>query len=172
MLIPGFLPFMQYDIDFFFYTKEGTVPINFPNSASTISNIDGEVYIPNIVQYLGCDPENSDVAFSINIHSISARMFPSTQNSTTDNNLDSSSFQWSFSILQNPASDVLFIKTIGLNADQYIKYNIIDLHGRILRSEIINENNFNVNISNFLSGLYMVVLSNSSESYTQKFIKL
>ena len=102
-------------------------------------------------------------------------------NNSLDNNLASSwvatstalknnSFDSDFSnitIYPNPTNGFVSINT----SSDFNKFEIINISGKILKSEIVNANNFSTDISSFSKGIYLLKIYNDFTVKTEKLIK-
>lgn len=70
------------------------------------------------------------------------------------------------SIYPNPVSNVLHITANGYN-----KMKIINFLGQVIISENVSTANFEVNVSNLISGVYFVRLEGENGTITKKFVK-
>lgn len=77
--------------------------------------------------------------------------------------------QFEYKLYPNPASDALYVK-IPASADN-VDYQIIDLTGRIDLTGYINKFQNSVDISNLISGMYVILLKTQNSVKTYKFIK-
>jgi hypothetical protein len=66
----------------------------------------------------------------------------------------------------NPARQTIFIRNILRDSE----IRITDIYGELVFFKLASENNLEVNISNFISGLYIIRVSNSKGTSTQKII--
>ena len=102
-------------------------------------------------------------------------------NNSLDNNLASSwvasstalknnSFDSNYSnisIYPNPTDGFVSVNT----SSNISKFEIIDISGKILKSESVNNNNFSTDISNFSNGIYLLKIYNDFGIKTEKLIK-
>lgn len=69
----------------------------------------------------------------------------------------------------NPVNDLL---NIDSNIHHFLKYEIYDVQGRIIKSELIsNQNNFSINTSSLTKGLYVLNLISENGNFVEKIIK-
>ncbi|WP_213189985.1 T9SS type A sorting domain-containing protein [Cloacibacterium caeni] len=73
-----------------------------------------------------------------------------------------------FKIFPNPTDEILFIETID---KQIQKIELFDLQGRLLKTINENKEKYQIDISNFLSGTYLIKLSEEKGSQTVKIVK-
>lgn len=73
-----------------------------------------------------------------------------------------------YSIFPNPAINTLHLSTTDLTEKGV---SIIDLQGRRLFKSKFTDNEFDIDLTNFKSGLYILLYSNNSTIYHSKFIK-
>lgn len=67
----------------------------------------------------------------------------------------------------NPVSDLLIIQ----NRTEIKSYSLIDISGRIIRSEKVNANYYEVNTGNLARGIYFVRITTSTKTFTEKITK-
>lgn len=65
------------------------------------------------------------------------------------------------SLYPNPAINTIMIKTEGVKGQ---KFSIMDVTGRIISSQIIQENIQNISLENFTSGIYFIRLENGKSA--------
>ena len=82
--------------------------------------------------------------------------------------LSVSDFDFYTSVWPNPAKDVVEIKTRSL----FDRVEIFDLRGGKILSQDIKELEFNIDISNFSKGVYIINLYSNSIVHTEKLIKI
>lgn len=76
-----------------------------------------------------------------------------------------------FSIFPNPATESITIK-INTEGISKISYEIIDVLGKtIIKNEVTDLTNININISNIKSGVYFIKLQVNNSTVTKKFVK-
>lgn len=73
-------------------------------------------------------------------------------------------------IYPNPVQNHLFINTQAIEAENIV-YEIYSTDGRLVKSDILNANIQNVEITNISNGLYFVKVNANGKIYTQKFLK-
>ena len=86
------------------------------------------------------------------------------------NNLAAANFNFDtiqFSITPNPANDILNVSS----STKINKIEIIDLYGKILKTENSDSNNLTTNISEFSEGIYLIKLFNEYGVKSEKIIK-
>jgi PKD repeat protein len=74
-------------------------------------------------------------------------------------------------VYPNPASDYITISLENTLGDD-IKLSIIDVQGKIVRSELINTENHTINTSDLVNGTYMLRLSSNEASFLKKIVIL
>jgi hypothetical protein len=102
-------------------------------------------------------------------------------NNSLDNNLASSwvasttalpveKFQYNINITlyPNPTTGIFTIKTDVLN---YSKLELIDVYGKLVKTQSINEDEAQIDISSFATGVYFLKLYNDFGVSTQKIVK-
>lgn len=87
-----------------------------------------------------------------------------TINITIDNCVGVEEKNNTFTLYPNPAKDNLTIKTKKLINS---KISLIDMNGRIIYSEVINNKNHTINVSDYENGVYILSISNKIENYKQ-----
>jgi hypothetical protein len=75
--------------------------------------------------------------------------------------------QNSLSIFPNPCFNSIEVT----NAEEIIQYKLFDINGRLLKSDPINQSNFNIDVSEFDNGVYFLEVDTKMNSYTHKIIK-
>lgn len=122
----------------------------------------------NIVMVrMGGPPNNSLVPFTLNIDIW--KHLNEFQCSTVDipeNKIE----KFSFRILPNPCHDFLSIE-ITNRTSSLIQYSVYTSSGKLIRNGNFNTNIYNLNTSEFKSGIYLLQLSSTSFTKTFKFIK-
>ncbi len=74
-------------------------------------------------------------------------------------------------VYPNPANDYLIIETIG-NTAGVLSFNIIDLSGKTLKSEILNGNKVSVGLKDLSNGMYLIeIYRDNIKTVTTKFLK-
>jgi hypothetical protein len=73
-----------------------------------------------------------------------------------------------YSIFPNPVANTLHLSTTDLN-EKVIR--IIDLQGRCLFESKFTDNEFDIDLTNYKSGLYILIYFNNSTIYHSRFIK-
>lgn len=73
-----------------------------------------------------------------------------------------------FSIYPNPAKDIIHLE---FNNEGNIELEIIDIYGKSIRKKNLNTNNTQINISDFPTGIYFVIVSGNEFLKTKKIIK-
>lgn len=73
-----------------------------------------------------------------------------------------------FKIFPNPSSNILFIDNFE---NQIKKIEFFDLQGRMVKTILVNNEKYQIDISNLLSGTYIVKLSTETENQIVKFVK-
>ncbi|MBN4049635.1 T9SS type A sorting domain-containing protein [Bacteroidales bacterium AH-315-N07] len=139
---------------------------NPPNGTANLLNADSIQYTPNnsftgkdSLVYKICDVQGlcdtANVVITVN---------PST--SVTDNSIENR-----FSIYPNPAKDILNV----LSSEKFTDLNIAitDITGRTIfrKTNLLDKNDFTINISDLLDGVYLITFSNEDYSVTKKIIK-
>jgi hypothetical protein len=74
----------------------------------------------------------------------------------------------SLQVYPNPVQDILFIQFEG---NYRMQGKILDLQGRIVRSLGNVQNGQNIDVSEFLAGVYLLKIVVENQVFTQKFIK-
>ena len=122
----------------------------------------------NIVMVrMGGSPNNSLVPFTLN--NDIWKHLNEFQCSTVDipeNMIE----KYSFRILPNPCHDFLSIE-IANRTSSSIQYSVYTTSGKLIRNGNFNTNIYNLNTSEFKSGIYLLQLSSTSFTKTFKFIK-
>jgi len=75
----------------------------------------------------------------------------------------------SFGIYPNPVKTKLFIKNNVV--DSWTNVEITNLEGKNLHSEVIKNSLHELNFSNYATGVYIIVLSNSTKKQQFKVVK-
>ena len=73
----------------------------------------------------------------------------------------------SFSAYPNPASDFISI----IDENEILKIEIIDIYGKLIKSEKVYRKQTNVDVNELLEGLYFLKIYDNLGSKTEKFIK-
>jgi hypothetical protein len=93
-----------------------------------------------------------------------------THTTTFTNNLGTSTFDLSeLSIYPNPFQEVLNIQS-GKN-DTILNIKLFDLTGKIIVNQKINNNNYQLNTTNFTSGIYLLEIESPNDVILKKIIK-
>lgn len=74
-----------------------------------------------------------------------------------------------FALYPNPASEIMTVKTISDN-DEPIELNIYDIMGRRVKSEILRQNQQQINIGDLSNGFYMVEIEGKELTGKQKLL--
>jgi hypothetical protein len=77
----------------------------------------------------------------------------------------------SISVYPNPANDKLYVRLDLNSISQKISYTIIDLFGRTIVENTMNELEY-IDISAIAEGVYFIRVLNGAESFTSKFVKV
>ncbi len=96
------------------------------------------------------------------------RFFNQFRLTSTENNLENN---LKISISPNPVSDFLHIKLEENSFLEKTNLEIIDLQGKVLKTEQFTGNFFEINTQNWAKGLYIVHISNKKGSFRTKFVK-
>ncbi|MDA3866985.1 MAG: T9SS type A sorting domain-containing protein, partial [Salinivirgaceae bacterium] len=75
-----------------------------------------------------------------------------------------------FNMYPNPATDILTIDIENISYSENIEISIIDLNGKIVYSENIENSNCKINISDYTAGLYFVELKTPGNIHKRKLI--
>lgn len=74
-----------------------------------------------------------------------------------------------FSFLPNPATDIIYIKLQNTNNED-LKINIYTFSGNLVRSEILKQNQQQINVGDLDNGIYLIEIENKEWSEKQKLI--
>ncbi len=75
----------------------------------------------------------------------------------------------SIEVFPNPVSDIL---NIDLQKATYTSLEVCDPTGRVLISEIIDNQTFTLDVLNLKNGVYFITFKGDNISYTKRFIKM
>jgi len=75
--------------------------------------------------------------------------------------------QFSINIYPNPASNFFNIEV--LEHEKYLM-NVLDLNGKIIETRPLIEHSTKIDISNYYSGTYFIILTNNSKSIQESFV--
>ena len=73
-----------------------------------------------------------------------------------------------FNIYPNPAKEKIHIEL--KNTTKYYRFQIVDITGKIIFKQSILNNKTEIDISNFDTGIYLIMLQNKNEIYTERLI--
>ena len=76
----------------------------------------------------------------------------------------------SLSLYPNPVTDILGVR-FSRSGIHGANIQILDSGGKIIRSLIINENDYQLNVSDLSAGIYCIQIQASGQSFCRKFIK-
>ncbi len=71
-------------------------------------------------------------------------------------------------IFPNPSGELM---TIKIKESDFSFYNIVNAIGKIVKSGSIIDQNTTIDLSEFQSGVYTVMMSNGANTYSKSFIK-
>lgn len=83
--------------------------------------------------------------------------------------LINSKSEYQVSVYPNPSSGIYTIQTTNL--DIAFSITVRDLSGKVIHSESMSENNAQLDLSNYCSGIYLVTIATNSNQQTIKLIK-
>lgn len=71
------------------------------------------------------------------------------------------------SIFPNPCFNSIEIS----NSEEIVQYKLLDINGRVLKTELVNQLNYKIDLSSFDSGVYVLEVETATTNYTEKIIK-
>lgn len=74
-----------------------------------------------------------------------------------------------FNFYPNPASDIVTLKT-GNTDNAYMALNIYSVIGTLVKSEILGQNNRQINIGDLSNGIYMITIKSKDTTKTEKLV--
>lgn len=115
-----------------------------------------------VIELLEQDWDENSMAWENNLKIVLGYEFPTSVTENTNNDL--------LKVYPNPAQNQLFINTQAFNAENIV-YEIYSTDGRLVKSDILNNNLQNIEIAELSKGLYFVKVNVDGKIYTQKFLK-
>ena len=76
-----------------------------------------------------------------------------------------------FNIYPNPANDKITIENISINSIKDEVMTIYNIQGQLIIQKRMQQRKFDINITDFVQGVYIVTLSNSKDILIRKFVK-
>lgn len=129
------------------WSFENTV-IEGANSNTLQPNLDGE-YAVKVTDSNGC---------------IEVATFNYVRTNLTDNNL-----QEYIKIYPNPSQGVFMVEFI--NNIEPFNISVFDVSGRIIENTMVNESNYELNLTNQATGIYFINISNNNYNFVDKLVK-
>ncbi|MFM2226515.1 MAG: hypothetical protein RJA07_2717, partial [Bacteroidota bacterium] len=135
-------------------------------------------YIINNVHYVDVDIEDVLAAATYNIDVSDGLIHEFTLNEVTNDNTNDNmdiTSAGNFEILPNPATNNVIINYNFDNANtRSIKYQIVDIQGKLVAQSIINEapsvGSINIDLAQFEQGVYIVSMQTNGFSLTKKLV--
>jgi hypothetical protein len=88
------------------------------------------------------------------------------------NNIDENYFAEKINISPNPVKDILKIELFPNNHVKPLKISIYDINGKVLYENYFYGNAFEINLSEFLKGIYFIKIENDNINKVGKVVKL
>jgi hypothetical protein len=86
---------------------------------------------------------------------------------------DISSFK--FKLFPSPATDIIYLEALENKGENTAEIKIIDLHGKLVKSNTINDlsthSNHAISIENLASGVYLMIVKIGNENIAIQFVK-